>query len=149
MILYSLNVVSPTSSLSVDLEKYQHRNIRHMKDSLISLEEVDVSGEYCFEPNRAPLQRTMQLEIHSPVHSPNHLVTRPIDSCIPMLSVPSIEGPFQQRTLSRREKKMERKRASYKTKLCRNYMHGYCQFGSSCQFAHGDQELRVRTESIE
>ena len=133
----------------MDLENYQHRNIQHKNDSLISLEEADVCGEYYLEPRRAPFQRTVQSEIHSPVHSQNHLVARPVDSCIPMLSVPSVEGSFQQRTLSRREKKLERKRASYKTKLCRNYMHGYCQFGSSCQFAHGNQELRVRTESIE
>ena len=133
----------------MDLENYHYHKIRPMKDSLPSFDEVDVTGEYYFEPNRAPLQQTVQPEIRSYVYSQNHQVTRPTDSCIPILSVPSVEGSFTQKTLSRREKKMERKRASYKTKLCRNYMRGNCQFGSSCQFAHGNQELRVRTESIE
>ncbi|KAK8791254.1 hypothetical protein WA171_002201, partial [Blastocystis sp. BT1] len=106
-------LISPTSSLSVDLENYRYHKIRPMKDSLPSFDEVDVTGEYYFEPNRAPLQQTVQPEIRSYVYSQNHQVTRPTDSCIPILSVPSVEGSFTQKTLSRREKKMERKRASY------------------------------------
>lgn len=120
-----------------------------MKNPLTTLEELEVSSEYCFEPNRAPVLRSIPLTRENSMNSSDHTVLRPHDPCIPMLSVPSTEGPPIQRMLSRREKKLERKRASYKTKLCRNYMNGHCQFGNSCQFAHGSEELRVRTESIE
>lgn len=33
----------------------------------------------------------------------------------------------------------------YKTKLCSHWQRGFCLYGSMCQFAHGDQELRHAT----
>jgi len=33
-----------------------------------------------------------------------------------------------------------------KTELCRHYARGYCQLGSRCNFAHGDQELQPRLD---
>mmetsp|Transcript_12190 Transcript_12190/g.23130 ORF Transcript_12190/g.23130 Transcript_12190/m.23130 type:complete len:114 (-) Transcript_12190:418-759(-) len=30
----------------------------------------------------------------------------------------------------------------YKTEMCRNWLQGYCAFGTSCNFAHGHDELR-------
>ena len=43
---------------------------------------------------------------------------------------------------TRREKKLRRKQMAIKTKLCRNYLKGFCQFGKNCHFAHGQEELR-------
>ena len=43
---------------------------------------------------------------------------------------------------TRREKKLRRKQMAFKTKLCRNYSKGFCQFGNNCQFAHGQEELQ-------
>jgi hypothetical protein len=32
--------------------------------------------------------------------------------------------------------------AKYKTRICRNWLQGECQFGAACSFAHGEDELR-------
>jgi hypothetical protein len=34
----------------------------------------------------------------------------------------------------------------YKTKLCKNYMEGHCQFEGRCNYAHGRSELRILSE---
>lgn len=41
--------------------------------------------------------------------------------------------------------------SSFKTKLCKHWLrHGLCQFGSKCQFAHGERELeRMERERME
>ena len=44
---------------------------------------------------------------------------------------------------TRREKKIQRKKMAFKTKLCRNYSRGHCQFGENCQFAHGREDLHT------
>ena len=31
-----------------------------------------------------------------------------------------------------------------KSKICRHFMAGYCPYGDSCYFAHGEHELRPR-----
>ena len=31
---------------------------------------------------------------------------------------------------------------NFKTKMCNNWQHGKCNFGSKCHFAHGESELR-------
>jgi len=49
------------------------------------------------------------------------------------------EGRFSQESEASGESKR-------KTELCRHYARGYCQLGSSCNFAHGDEELRPRGE---
>lgn len=33
----------------------------------------------------------------------------------------------------------------YKTEMCRNWENGKCEFGGTCAFAHGPDELRERT----
>jgi Zinc finger C-x8-C-x5-C-x3-H type (and similar) len=35
-------------------------------------------------------------------------------------------------------------RKKYKTEMCRNWELGNCEFGETCAFAHGDQELRLK-----
>lgn len=32
----------------------------------------------------------------------------------------------------------------YKTEMCRNWEQGFCAFGNSCSFAHGENELRLK-----
>jgi hypothetical protein len=34
----------------------------------------------------------------------------------------------------------------YKTKFCKNYEDGNCQFGSKCSYAHGKSDLRILNE---
>jgi hypothetical protein len=36
-------------------------------------------------------------------------------------------------------------RVKYKTELCRNWELGTCEFGENCAFAHGQDELRNKT----
>lgn len=36
----------------------------------------------------------------------------------------------------------------YKTELCRNWMAGFCSFESKCVFAHGKEELRLKTLQV-
>lgn len=33
----------------------------------------------------------------------------------------------------------------YKTEICRNWENGECMYGGRCAFAHGDNELRLKT----
>jgi hypothetical protein len=35
------------------------------------------------------------------------------------------------------------KPARFKTRICRNWLHGNCEFGAKCIFAHGDAELQL------
>ncbi|CAG9317624.1 unnamed protein product [Blepharisma stoltei] len=35
----------------------------------------------------------------------------------------------------------------YKTEICKNWVNGHCQFGESCAFAHGREELREKALS--
>jgi hypothetical protein len=30
----------------------------------------------------------------------------------------------------------------YRTRICKNYEHGFCQFGNECLYAHGEDKLR-------
>ena len=30
----------------------------------------------------------------------------------------------------------------YRTRICKNYEHGFCQFGDECLYAHGEDKLR-------
>ncbi|CAJ0576661.1 unnamed protein product, partial [Mesorhabditis spiculigera] len=39
--------------------------------------------------------------------------------------------------------KEHRKKAAYKTSMCREYRAGYCPYGDGCTYAHGLDELRV------
>uniref|UniRef100_A0A914DNT5 C3H1-type domain-containing protein n=1 Tax=Acrobeloides nanus TaxID=290746 RepID=A0A914DNT5_9BILA len=32
---------------------------------------------------------------------------------------------------------------AYKTMICQSFMHGQCQYGNDCRFAHGTHELRL------
>jgi hypothetical protein len=34
----------------------------------------------------------------------------------------------------------------YKTRLCEKFMQGQCTFGDKCHFAHGEADLRTRTD---
>ncbi|KAL3085270.1 hypothetical protein niasHS_010339 [Heterodera schachtii] len=44
---------------------------------------------------------------------------------------------------SNRSKSEPKKPEKFKTQLCHHYsQHGFCRFGSSCWFAHGENELR-------
>jgi len=40
----------------------------------------------------------------------------------------------------------EQRERFYKTRMCMNYAQGLCTYGPRCTFAHGDRELRQRTE---
>ena len=62
--------------------------------------------------------------------------------------VSCVERPFlkmdslQQKKKSKPKLPPVAKSASYKTKMCRNYMlYGSCPYGRVCQFAHGRREL--------
>lgn len=36
----------------------------------------------------------------------------------------------------------------YKTELCRNWMAGFCSFDNECVFAHGKEELRIKSSNL-
>lgn len=38
--------------------------------------------------------------------------------------------------------------AKYKTVLCKNWEAGFCEFGDKCVFAHGQNELRDRSNFV-
>ena len=43
----------------------------------------------------------------------------------------------------------KRKDPKYKTELCKSFMeNNFCQYGNKCRFAHGEEELVVKTENI-
>ena len=38
-------------------------------------------------------------------------------------------------------KRQPRNNPNYKTIICKNWENGFCQYGSNCAFAHGENEL--------
>ena len=43
----------------------------------------------------------------------------------------------------------KRKDPKYKTELCKSFMeNNFCQYGNKCRFAHGEEELVVKTKNI-
>ena len=43
----------------------------------------------------------------------------------------------------------KRKDPKYKTELCKSYMeNNFCQYGNKCRFAHGEEELVIKTKNV-